>query len=292
MYLVCAKPVNGELTPHTRSLYLLLKSIIGMLEAIGIASIEMLQGRLLMNIFEIGHGLYPAAYISAGANVRAAIDSGAHVSSDHPLYLFGSPERAHYAQRTWTFILLTNSRYASLERGKPSGPNLQPFLGKCGDRRRARDICPDKLTQVSQLLGQVLIHIHKGIPSQAFDYLSALQIHKLAKEQLADNGRESPKQDALTSSAVAVCRSALLEVFEYRSSFKNSSIRSSHVTVPSFFETLVREMAEESRSSVCNPSLVNIETVPVFVPHCIYKAAMACLQLPGTLKQGTATLDP
>jgi hypothetical protein len=79
-----------------------------MLEAVGIASVEMLQGRLLTSIFEIGHGLYPAAYISAGANVRAAVDLGAHVSSDHTLNLFGSPERAHYAQRTFTFILLTD----------------------------------------------------------------------------------------------------------------------------------------------------------------------------------------
>jgi hypothetical protein len=68
-------------------------------------------------------------------------------------------------------------------------------------------------------------------------------------------------------------------------------MRSSHVTVPSFFETLVCEIAEQCKSSVCNPALVNIETVPVFVPHCIYKAAMARLQFLGTLKHGIAAPD-
>jgi hypothetical protein len=106
MHLVCSKPVNGEFTSETRSLYLLLKSIISTLEAVGINSIEMLQGRLLMTVFEVGHGLYPGAYISSGANVRAAVDLGVNATSfARLLNLHGSRERAEEAQRLWVGII-------------------------------------------------------------------------------------------------------------------------------------------------------------------------------------------
>lgn len=129
-YLVCTKPVNGELTSQTRSLYLLLKTLVSTLEAIGISSIEMLQGRLLMTIFEVGHGLYPAAYISSGANVRAATDLGVNAASPERLFkIFGSQERADEAQRTWSGIIVAdrsvfNSFYSAL---KKSETNTMPL---------------------------------------------------------------------------------------------------------------------------------------------------------------------
>jgi hypothetical protein len=53
-------------------LYLSTKSWVSLVEGIAINSIEVVQSRLFITIFEVSHGLYPAAYISIGATARAA----------------------------------------------------------------------------------------------------------------------------------------------------------------------------------------------------------------------------
>lgn len=62
-------------TPGT-PLYLSTKSFIGVLEGMGINSLDLLQTRLLVTIFEVGHGYLQAGNISIGAVTRAAMTSG------------------------------------------------------------------------------------------------------------------------------------------------------------------------------------------------------------------------
>lgn len=94
---------------QTRSLYTQVKSIVAMLEAMGTNSLEMLQCRLLLTVFEVGHAMYPAAYISAGANIRAAVALGANASSSEQLLkVFGDQGQAEEARRTWRGIVITD----------------------------------------------------------------------------------------------------------------------------------------------------------------------------------------
>ncbi|KAF2871442.1 hypothetical protein BDV95DRAFT_572041 [Massariosphaeria phaeospora] len=109
MNLVCSKSVNAALTTPTRALYLLVKTLVSTLEADGVNSLEMVQARLLVTVFELGHGLYPAAYISAGANVRAAVDLGVNAGSDEQLVeTFGSREIVEEAQKVWSGIIIAD----------------------------------------------------------------------------------------------------------------------------------------------------------------------------------------
>lgn len=109
MVLLGAKPVDDEIPPRMRSLYILLKGFIATLEAIEINSVELLQCRLLLTIFEVGHGMYPAAYISMGANVRAAVALGANEVSKAQLEeTFKSPGRAGEARRIWRGIVIAD----------------------------------------------------------------------------------------------------------------------------------------------------------------------------------------
>ena len=72
-----------------KSLYLFTKSSIASTEGLGINSPLIIQSRILVTLFEIAHGFYPAAYISIGATVRAAdaleIHPGADASDSHSL---------------------------------------------------------------------------------------------------------------------------------------------------------------------------------------------------------------
>ncbi|KAH8435298.1 Zn(II)2Cys6 transcription factor [Aspergillus melleus] len=109
MFLVCAMPVDGTVSAETRSLYVLVKGFVATLEAMGTNSLDMLQARLLLTVFEVGHAIYPAAYISAGANVRAAIALGASAASSEDLHeVFLGPGKAEEARRTWRGIVITD----------------------------------------------------------------------------------------------------------------------------------------------------------------------------------------
>jgi hypothetical protein len=56
--------------------YLGAKQYISELENAGVFTIPMLQGRLLMSMYELGHGIYPAAYISIGVCAAHGIALG------------------------------------------------------------------------------------------------------------------------------------------------------------------------------------------------------------------------
>ena len=109
MFLVCTIPVDGDIPVQTRALHTQVKSFTAMLEALGTNSLRMLQCRLLLTVFEVGHAMYPAAYISTGASVRAAVALGANESSSEQLVqVFGDQWRAEEARRTWQGITITD----------------------------------------------------------------------------------------------------------------------------------------------------------------------------------------
>lgn len=117
MFLACQVPVDGEISPKTRSVYVQIKSLYSMVEAIGTSSLDMLQCRLLLTTFEVGHAMYPAAYVSAGANVRAAVALGANTELSKHTGPISFPDRAEETRKTWQGIVMVD-RYASLESGK------------------------------------------------------------------------------------------------------------------------------------------------------------------------------
>lgn len=66
-------PVTGIEVPSPgfTSLYLHTKSCLSLVEGFGVNSFQVIQSRILLTLFEVAHGLYPAAYISIGAAIRA-----------------------------------------------------------------------------------------------------------------------------------------------------------------------------------------------------------------------------
>jgi hypothetical protein len=75
MLLTTAPPLTGEDNNDAsdfKLLYFATKSHFATVEALGINSVLIIQSRILVTLFEIAHGFYPAAYISLGSTVRAA----------------------------------------------------------------------------------------------------------------------------------------------------------------------------------------------------------------------------
>ncbi len=84
--LVTTNPSSTEKSDSTTSeletLYLQTKSSLALAEGLGFNSFPIVQSRILITLFEVGHGFYPAAYISIGATVRAVDALEAHPRGD------------------------------------------------------------------------------------------------------------------------------------------------------------------------------------------------------------------
>lgn len=136
--LVCKEPVDGELPPLARSQYASLKSFVALLEAMGLNTLQMLQSRALLTIFEVGHAMYPAACISATANTCAATALGINATDEKLHTLYQNSKTAEEARQTWRGIVITerlemfsanenlisynnssDDRYTSLESAQP-----------------------------------------------------------------------------------------------------------------------------------------------------------------------------
>jgi hypothetical protein len=83
LMLITATPPVKETLDSFTSLYILVKSSIAIVEAANINSLEIVQSRLLVSLFEFGHGM-PAAFISIAATVRAAVAIGLNETIKDP----------------------------------------------------------------------------------------------------------------------------------------------------------------------------------------------------------------
>ncbi|EXJ82580.1 hypothetical protein A1O3_06393 [Capronia epimyces CBS 606.96] len=79
---------NGNGPWGFQTLYCQVKNWISSTEALGLNSCQLVQARILVTLYEVAHGLYPAAYISIGATVNAAdaltVHPGAGAAAQYP----------------------------------------------------------------------------------------------------------------------------------------------------------------------------------------------------------------
>lgn len=87
-----SSPEDDSNPSEFKSLYFCFKSLISLVEGLGVNSLEILQARTLVTLFEVAHGFYPAAHISIGSIVRAADALVVHPSEENPLSHHSSDE--------------------------------------------------------------------------------------------------------------------------------------------------------------------------------------------------------
>jgi len=84
------------------SLYYMAKEIYSKAENACLISIQLLQSAILISIYEIGHGIYPAAYLTVGNAARLGLMMGLH-DRKNATQLFKDTE-------TWTWSLCEEER--------------------------------------------------------------------------------------------------------------------------------------------------------------------------------------
>jgi hypothetical protein len=84
LLLLCMKLItwypseNSNVKDPQTSAYFMAKRFLLEVETAGILSLQVLQGNILLAMYEIGHAIYPAAYITVGMCTRLATALGIH----------------------------------------------------------------------------------------------------------------------------------------------------------------------------------------------------------------------
>jgi len=104
--LITSVPPGEDNLDSFASRYIQVKSSIGIVEAANINSLEIVQARLLVSLFEFGHGML-AAFISIAATVRAAVAIGLNQTIKNPCTnVSTSCAKTEEALRVWWAIVM------------------------------------------------------------------------------------------------------------------------------------------------------------------------------------------
>ena len=116
MKLIAWSPLerSDESRPRTQA-YLAAKHFLVEAEVAGMFTVQLLQAFLLVALYELGHGIYPAAYMSVGACARYGLALGIDrqtlsQSSNSTLTLLEQEERRRV---WWTCLILDRFDYLS-----------------------------------------------------------------------------------------------------------------------------------------------------------------------------------
>ncbi|EMC98574.1 hypothetical protein BAUCODRAFT_145643 [Baudoinia panamericana UAMH 10762] len=236
MKLACNELPDG--TPPQSQLYQDVKSFYHYIEAQNGFSIQLIQALALIGLYETGHAIYPAAYLTIGHAARLGIAMGIHERSvpqmlAKPTTWTEQEER----RRVWWGVIVLD-RYVNIgNKGKPfasADPSLASILptdDASWDRGQMLATAPLALSastsiraspfartcQASHLLGKVLRHINdKSLPLD-YRFEEALQLSRTVRAfaMLLPEEAESddPSHPTLCTS-MALCYSAILELFD------------------------------------------------------------------------------
>lgn len=107
MKLVCEIPPEQEHAALS-SLYSMTKRFYSRVEGSCAISLQLLQSAILIAVYEIGHGIYPAGYLSVSHAARLGIMMGLHDRKHAPQLFKGKDTWTEFEEerRTWWAVIL------------------------------------------------------------------------------------------------------------------------------------------------------------------------------------------
>jgi hypothetical protein len=192
------------------ALYFEVKSLLTMLEAAGELSLDLVNCRVLLTFYEMGHGLHRAAYISIAACARAARLLGLHKKKWCRPGAISDRLTAEEEKRTWWAIVLMD-RFISLCNGDallvtedPERTDPLPIedllWSESSDQLDLENLTnnapllstPFSITvgqmarecQIASLAGHVVRHVFGPLTDPSFDIERAMQLERTLKSYI------------------------------------------------------------------------------------------------------------
>jgi len=107
MKLVTTSPAYQQ-DAVTSLLYQTVRDLSAKVENAFVISLELIQAKVLLSVYEMGHGIYPAAFLSIAHAARLCVTMGFHDRKSAPR-LFKEPATwalLEEERRTWWVVLI------------------------------------------------------------------------------------------------------------------------------------------------------------------------------------------
>ncbi|CRG88788.1 Cutinase transcription factor 1 alpha [Talaromyces islandicus] len=283
-FLLTCTPEHEKLTSQTLSLYTFVKSIIGTLESTGVNTLELIHARLLLTIFEAGHGISHAAYISIGATIRAAAALGfdnIHTNSAM-LQCLDPPITVGDAKQTWRGIMCLD-KYLSLELHKCSGEfktalspddilTEDPIISDCASHNHGAEFTI--LFQATHILDQALAHVYNPLSQEEFNTSEAIQILSTLNSLKSVLAGKNLQGSRLYDGTVSLCYSASIALFVFWANLPQPNNDSCVLSAEALMVRAVEDILDHFQHLEYNNSPTVLDSLPIFVSQSIFKAAV------------------
>ncbi|KAH6720556.1 hypothetical protein BKA61DRAFT_237012 [Leptodontidium sp. MPI-SDFR-AT-0119] len=293
MALIVSIPLEKETRESFSSLYMLVKSSIAIVEAANIHSLEVVQSRLLVTLYEVGHAIEPAAFMSLGTTARAAVAIGLNQKLDSSESVIGQKYcTTELGLRVWWAIVMVD-RWYTLGRG--DGPCATQDLGAPEQLPRDGGIWDHKIissteplplstpssirvgpfarqAQVSHVLNILMMHLQDQKLGKSFDAESADQIARTLTAFSMLLPEETPQPWPRYCGAIGMCYSAMMTLYESRPR-TDLSVEFNRSDAPESLKSVLARMEIVSTKFNLKIQEVDREAISPFPPHGITKAA-------------------
>ncbi|KAH8803670.1 hypothetical protein F5884DRAFT_889103 [Xylogone sp. PMI_703] len=300
MQLITERP-DSSVTMAQSSTYVLIKMLCSLLESAGIISLEFLQAKLLICLFELGHGIQPAAFLTIGFAARCGIILGidkrlASAASDNPSQWLRHEEE----KRVWWAVIIMD-RWVNLLAGShnfaaedPSSGDFLPVDDNMWDLNihPGKDPLPletpssmrvgtfARQAQVAHILRRTLTHVYKTTEDHDFNHEEARQLFDILLTLSDLLPKEAAETLNVFCGAIGICNSTL--VFLHRA---HSDTVSDHQKFCSFkldqVEDMCKNVVELARFFDEAKGSIGVDTLTPFIPYAIYDIATIYTSIAG-----------
>ena len=311
MKLVMEPPLDYPVL-QPESLYQVAKSFLGVIESQNIFSVQVMQAAILLAAYEIGHSIYPAAYLSVCHCVSLGHFMGLHERKQAPQLLPKCNTWTEQEERRriwWAVIVL--ERYVNVG-GKlrpltTDDPGLDEFLPvddnywDSGTHTLNDPLAVSSSTDIqaapfartcqsAHLLSRVIRHLNDYKMDPTFRFAEALQLHRtvgaLSSMLSCELGSKSSSEMPSLWTAIALSYSALIALYDMYSCTENAPARITIQPIEDHLEmqkasieglkNVTREVAVFARVLATFLETEGVETIGPLVSDALYAAGCTC----------------
>ncbi|KAL7790695.1 hypothetical protein V8C43DRAFT_73258 [Trichoderma afarasin] len=293
MRLITWSPSEPMVEPRS-PMYLAAKRYCAETELAGNITITFLQATIFIAIYELGHAIYPSAYLSIGACARygtaLGINNDGKSSGRHPPDDWVELEEM---RRAWWGILILDRlvnlgnplRMLATEEPKPEHPlpvddtawdngTVKPesnlTLASCSSLEMGRFA---RFAQATSLLGKVLRHICEDNIEESLHYEERIQLQRTLYALVNLSVVEGQVRNLEFCTQTATCYSAILALYQPAITAANLKCRSAVNDSLNTPEAVSRHTAMMVQNFQPRGD-IPVNTVSPFCLHLIYQAAL------------------
>ncbi|MCJ1459898.1 hypothetical protein MMC28_010277 [Mycoblastus sanguinarius] len=265
-------------------------------EIIGAFTIQHLHAMILVALYELGHGIYPAAYMSIGACVRYGVALGIHPRNASGLNEPSSTllEQEERRRAWWAMLILDRFVLLGCPTRSPMAPSpelddLLPSddveydqgtinrdqLSTLSSQASLKMGMLARLSQACYLLGRTFRHTNDTNVDETFHREEAMQLDRTIRALINLSYAEGAVRRMAVCAQTGICYSALMTLHDPKSSRTDPE----HIQNAFAFSKSIAEETSDNTLIFFNGSPISVDNLSPLLSHWAYQAAVIFIRL-------------